>query len=81
MSIGLRVNLGKARVIVAIGITKDSLSKSKVDPCGVCNLRIKGKSVLCVHCDRCARLKRVIALFKRHFACKELKVNIREAVY
>ena len=28
-------------------ITKDDMSKSKFDPCGVCSLRVKGNSVLC----------------------------------
>ena len=45
-------------------ITKDGMSKSKVDPCGVCSLRVKSSLILCVQCDkwihrRCARVKRV----------------------
>ena len=38
---GLKVNLGKTRVIVCGGITKDVISKSKVDPCEVCSLGVK----------------------------------------
>ena len=38
---GLKDNHGKTKVIVSGGITKDGMSKSKVDPCGVCNLRVK----------------------------------------
>ena len=38
---GLKVNLGKTKVMVSGGITKDGLSKSKVDPCEVCSLRVK----------------------------------------
>ena len=38
---GLKVNLGKTKVMVCGGITKDGLSKCKVDPCGVCSLRAK----------------------------------------
>ena len=34
----LKVNLGKTKVMVSGGITKDGMSKSKVDPCGVCSL-------------------------------------------
>ena len=45
---GLNVNLGKTKVKVSTGITKDGLSKSKVDPRGVCSLRVKANSVLCV---------------------------------
>ena len=45
---GLKFNLGKA----SGGITKDGLSKSKVDPCGVCSLRVKANSVLCLLCGK-----------------------------
>ena len=33
---GLKVNLGKTKVMISSGITQDGISKSKVDPCGVC---------------------------------------------
>ena len=61
----LKVKLGKAKVMVTGSITKHGLSKSEVGPCGVCSLRVKANSVLCVHCDkciysRCAGVKRVI---------------------
>ena len=36
------------QIMVICSITKDDLSKSKVDPCGVCILRVKANSVLCV---------------------------------
>ena len=32
---GLKVNLGKSKVMVSSNITKDGLTKSKIDPCGV----------------------------------------------
>ena len=32
--------------------TKDGMSKGKVDPCGVCSLRVKAKSVLCLRCGK-----------------------------
>ena len=56
---GLKVNFRNTKVMVSGGITKDGMSKSKVDPCGVCSLRIKANSVLCVQCvkwiqGRCA---------------------------
>ena len=34
---GLKVNLGQTKVMVRHRITKDSLSKSRVDPCGACS--------------------------------------------
>ena len=37
----------KTEVLVIGGITKDGLSKNKVDPCVVCSLRVKANSVLC----------------------------------
>ena len=61
---GLKVDLGKAKVMVCGGITNDEMSKSKVDHCGDCSLREKANSVLCLHCGkwihgRCAGVKRV----------------------
>ena len=58
------------------GITKDDLSKSKVDQCGVCCLRVEVYSVLCVHCGkwihgRFARVKTVTAKISRHFTCRK----------
>ena len=40
-NMGLKVNLGKTRMMVSGVITKGGLSKSKVDPCGVYILRVK----------------------------------------
>ena len=44
---GLKVNLGKTKVMVNSGIRQDGLSKNKVDLCRVCSLRAKANSVLC----------------------------------
>ena len=57
---GLKVNLGKSMVMVSSGITQDGISKSNVDQCGICSLRVKANSVLCVQFSklihgRCAR--------------------------
>ena len=69
MTKGLKVNLGKTKVEVSGGITKDGMSKSKVNPCGVCSLWVRINSVLCVQCGR-----------SRNFSCKECEGSIREAV-
>ena len=79
----MEVNLGKTKIMVCI--TKDDMSKSKVDPCGVCSLRVKASSVLCLQCGkwihgRCAGLKRVAPMFSRHFTCRKCEGNIGEAV-
>ena len=49
---GLTVSLEKTKVIVSIDITKVGMRRSKVVPCGVCSLRVKGNSVLCVLCGK-----------------------------
>ena len=49
---GLKVNLWKATVMIIGGITKDGLSKSTVDPCGVCSLIVRANSDLCLQCGK-----------------------------
>ena len=49
---GLKVSLGKIKVNVCGGITRHGMSKSRVDPCGVCSLRVMANSVLCVQCGK-----------------------------
>ena len=63
-------------LMVCDGITKDEMSKSKVDPYGVyiCYLRVKANSVLCLQCGkwihkRRAGVKRVTPWFYGNFAC------------
>ena len=51
------------------------MSKSKVDPCAVCSLRVKANSVLYLQCGkwihgRYARVKMIIPKYKRNFACR-----------
>ena len=43
---GLKVNLGKTKLMVSGSITKDDMSKNKVTPCGVCRLKVKANSAL-----------------------------------
>ena len=64
----LKVNLVKTKVMVSGRITNDGISKSNDDPCGVCCLRVKANSVLCVQCGkwihgRCAGVKWVTSEF------------------
>ena len=71
--------------MVCSGITKDGISKSKVDQCGVCSLRGKANSVLCLQCGkwihiRGAGVKRVTPKCYRNFTCKKCEGNIGEAV-
>ena len=81
----LKVNFEKIKVMVTSSITKDGLFKCKVDPCGVCTLRVKANSVSCIQCGmsihgRCAGVKRMTAKLSINFACKKCEGNIGEAV-
>ena len=81
----MKVNLGYTKLIISGGITNDGLSKGKVDSCGVCSLRVKTNSVLCVQCGKwiygnCAILNRVTGKFSINFTCRYCDGNIGEAV-
>ena len=72
-------------VMVNDSITKDGMSKSKVDPCGVCSLIAKANSALCLQCgkyihSRCAGMKRVAPKYSKYLTCRKCEGNIREAV-
>ena len=61
-------NHDKTKVIVSGCITKDGMTKSKVDPCGVCSLRVKVNRDFCLQFVKwihstCARVKRVTPMF------------------
>ena len=61
------------------------MSKSNVDPCGVCSLRVMANSVLCLQRSkwihgRCAGVKRVSIKFSSNFTCRKCEGNIVEAV-
>ena len=82
---GMSHVLGKTKVMVSGGITKDGLSKSRADPHWVFRFRVKANSVLCVQCGKwihctCARVKRVTPKFSRNFTCRKCEGNIEEAV-
>ena len=82
---GFKVNLGKIKVFVCGGITKDGMCKSKDDPCGVCGLRVKASSVLCLQCGkwihgRCAGMKRATPKSSRNITCRTCEENVGEAV-
>ena len=51
-------------IMVSSSITKDDMSKSKVNPYGACSLSAKTNSILCLQCGkwihgRCASVKRL----------------------
>ena len=70
---GLKVNLSKTKVMVSgVGGVK---VVSKVDPCGVCDKRVKRNSILCVGCKkwvhkRCSGVKGALQKVEGVFQCK-----------
>ena len=72
-------------MMVTGDITKDGLSKCKVDSCGVCNMSEYVNSVLCVQCakwinGRCVRMEIAIPEFSRILACMKSEGYVLEAV-
>ena len=47
---GFKINLGKTKEMVSGGITKDDMSKSKVDPCENRSFKVKANLVLRLQC-------------------------------
>jgi hypothetical protein len=47
---GLKVNMGKTKVMVS-GESGERVV-SRIDPCGVCDKRVKTNSVLCIGCKK-----------------------------
>ena len=83
VSMGLKVNLGITKVMVSGSITKNGLSKSRIDQCVVCSMRVKANFVLCVQfCKwihgRCAGVR--APKFSRNFTCRISEGNIGEEV-
>ena len=79
----MKGNPGKTKVMANVGITMDGMSKSKVDPCAVCRLRVKVNSGLSVRCgkwihSRCAGEKRENAKLS-NFTYRKCERNVGEA--
>ena len=67
---GMRVNLGKTKLMVS-GMEEEAFY-SKSDPCGVCGTRVMSNSVLCTACGkwvhaRCTDKKKVSVYVKKNF--------------
>ena len=76
---GLKVNLGKMKVVVSGA--KGEMSVSKLDPCGICEKRVMANSVLCVKCGkwihgRSMKVKRVTPKLRRDFVCGGCKKQV-----
>ena len=71
------------KVMVCGGITKDVMSKSMVDPCGVCSFGAKANLVLCLLFGKqihsiCAGVKRLMSKFYEKLTCRSCAGNIGE---
>ena len=61
------------RMMVSGSITMYGLSYGRVNPCGVCSLRIKANSDLCAQCGigihgKCVRMEMVTPKFSTRFS-------------
>ena len=70
---GLKVNMGKTKVMVS-GEGGERVV-SRIDPCGVCDKRVKANSVLCTGCQkwvhkRCSGVKGGLKKVEGMFKCK-----------
>ena len=70
---GMRVNLGKTKLVVS-GMEEETFD-SKIDPCGVCGTRVMSNSVLHTSCGkwihaRCTVKKKVAVCLNKNFVCK-----------
>ena len=73
---GLKVNVGKTKVVVSGA--EGEVTVSKVDPSGICGKLVMENSVLCVKCrkwihGRCMKVKRVTLRLGRDFVCGRCK--------
>ena len=80
---GLKVNLGKTKMMVSGA--EEEVSVSKVDPCGMCGKRVRANSVLCGKCGkwihgRCTKMKRVTPRLARDFVCGKCEKGPGELV-
>ena len=77
---GMRVNLGKTKLMVS-GIEEEAFD-SKIDPCGVCGTRVMSNSVLCTACGkwvhaRCTNKKKVAVYLNINFVCKKCRSMVK----
>ena len=77
---GMRVNLGKTKLMVS-GMEEETFG-SKIDPCGVCGTRVMSNSVLCTACEkwvhaRCTDKKKVSVYLNKDFVCKKCRSAVK----
>ena len=81
---GLKVNVGKTKVMVSV--TEGESVLSKIDPCGICGKRVGSNAVCCTQCakwihGRCTKMKKVTCSSARHFmGCTDVGDDMEEPV-
>ena len=76
---GLKVNMSKTKVMVS-GEGGEKLV-SRIDPCGVCDKRVKANSVLCKGCNKwvhkkCSGVKGALTKVEGTFKCKRCIIGV-----
>ena len=79
---GMRVNLGKTRLMVS-GMEEETFD-SKIDPYGECGTRVMSNSVLCAACGkwvhaRCTEKKKVAVCLNKNFPCKKWRSMVKNS--
>ena len=77
---GMRVNLGKTKLMVS-GMEEETFD-SKIDPCGVCGTQVMSNSVLCTACGkwvlaRCTDKKKVAVYLNKNSVCKKCRSVVK----
>jgi len=81
---GLRINVGKTKVMVGDGVK--SMHKSNIDPCAICGKRVGRNSIRCNKCrfwvhGKCSDVKGSLLKVEKTFVCKscERPVEARQS--
>ena len=79
---GLRVNVGKTKIMIGDGVTP--VTKSEIDPCSVCGARVKRNSIRCNRCKfwvhaKCSGVKGSLGKVELTPVCKKCTEGIGEA--
>ena len=77
---GMRVNLGKTKLMVS-GMEEETFD-SKIDPCDVCGTTVMSNSVLCTACGkwvhaRCTDKKKVAVYLNKNFVCTKCRSVVK----
>ena len=83
VSVGI-IREGCRQVMVSVWITMEGLSTSNAQLCGICGMKVKTNSLLCIKCGkwihgRCVGMEKKPTVFNK-FSSRKYKGNIGEVV-